>query len=170
MAVYACTNCGWVRRLEKEGSGERCESCGAVACCLTPSGDLGHRRARLAAASARALHRQSLGVFESLLGAVCELGASSHAGGWPGYRTGKRFCTEVRLKLGEKKKRMRKGGVKTRRSEDLPESLKEEALLYILQEVQMEEEAEESDGVLDAAGQDMRPCERVFRRVVRTKE
>src|SRR3954453_11329620 len=62
VAVYACTNCGWVRRLDKEGTGERCESCGAVACCLTPSGDLGHRRARLAAASARALHRQSLGL------------------------------------------------------------------------------------------------------------
>lgn len=56
MAVYACTSCGWVRRLDEEPREARCEVCGAVACCLTPNGQLAHRRAQLAAATARALH------------------------------------------------------------------------------------------------------------------
>ena len=56
MAVYACTSCGWVRRLDEERREARCEVCGAVACCLTPNGQLAHRRAQLAAATARALH------------------------------------------------------------------------------------------------------------------
>ena len=56
MAVYACTSCGWVRRLDEERREARCEVCDAVACCLTPNGNLAHRRAQLAAATARALH------------------------------------------------------------------------------------------------------------------
>ena len=56
MAVYACTSCGWVRRLDEERREAKCEVCGAGACCLTPSGDLAQRRAHLAVATARALH------------------------------------------------------------------------------------------------------------------
>jgi hypothetical protein len=56
MAVYACTSCGWVRRLDEERREATCEVCGAAACCLTPNGELAHRRAQLAAATARALH------------------------------------------------------------------------------------------------------------------
>ena len=56
MAVYACTSCGWVRRLDEERLEAKCEVCGAAACCLTPSGDLAQRRAHIAVATARALH------------------------------------------------------------------------------------------------------------------
>jgi hypothetical protein len=56
MGVYACTRCGWVRRFEEKRDEATCEVCGATACCLTPSGELAHRRARVAAEMARALH------------------------------------------------------------------------------------------------------------------
>jgi hypothetical protein len=56
MAVYACASCGWVRRLDAEWGEARCEVCGALAACLTPNGDISHRRAHLAAATVRALH------------------------------------------------------------------------------------------------------------------
>ena len=60
MAVYACTSCGWVRRLDEEPREAKCEVCGAAACCLTPNGELAHRRAHLAVATARALHGRRL--------------------------------------------------------------------------------------------------------------
>jgi hypothetical protein len=56
MAVFACTNCGWVRRSPASQGTTSCPICSRETQCLTPSGSLPSGRARIAAHTARALH------------------------------------------------------------------------------------------------------------------
>jgi hypothetical protein len=56
MAVFACTNCGWVRRSSLPVDKADCPLCGRPARALTTAGSLPGGRARSAAITARALH------------------------------------------------------------------------------------------------------------------